>query len=67
MVVEGRRPVLAVEAKWSDAEVDRSLRYLKMRFPDLPAWQVSATGAKDYQSPDGIRVAPALTLLRTLV
>ncbi len=67
VVVEGRRPVLAVEAKWSDAEVDRSLRYLKARFPDLPTWQVSATGTKDFQSPEGVRVAPALTLLRTLV
>jgi hypothetical protein len=67
VAVEGRRPVLFVEAKWGDAEADRSLRYLKARFPDVPAWQVSATGTKDYQTPEGIRVAPALTLLRTLV
>jgi hypothetical protein len=43
--------------------VDRSLRYLKARFPDAHAWQVSAVGTKDYQTPDGIRVAPALKLL----
>lgn len=67
VAVEGRRPVLFVEAKWGEAEVDRSLRYLKARFPDVPAWQLSATGTKDYQTPEGIRVAPALTLLRTLV
>ncbi|MCM2257640.1 MAG: ATP-binding protein [Vicinamibacteria bacterium] len=67
VVVEGRRPVLAVEAKWGDAESDRSLRYFKARFPDTVAWQVSATGTKDFQSPEGIRVAPALALLRTLV
>jgi transcription elongation factor GreB len=30
------------------------------------AWQIHATGAKDYQTPDGIRIAPALELLRTL-
>jgi hypothetical protein len=46
--------------------VDRGLRYLKAKFPDVEAWQVSATGAKDFVSPDGIRVAPALTLLREL-
>jgi len=41
--------------------------YLKARFPEADAWQLSAVGAKDYQAPDGIRVAPALRLLATLV
>jgi predicted AAA+ superfamily ATPase len=67
VVVEGRRPLLLVECKWADAEPDRSLRYLKARFPGAAAWQLSATGSKDYVTPQGIRVAPALTLLETLV
>jgi hypothetical protein len=67
VITEGRRPRLLVECKWADVEVDRSLRYLKTRFPDAHAWQVSAIGIKDYQTPDGIRVAPALTLLGHLV
>ena len=67
VVVEGRHPRLLVECKWGDAEVDRSLRYLKARFPEADAWQISATGTKDYRSPDGVRVAPAVRLLRTLV
>jgi predicted AAA+ superfamily ATPase len=67
IVVERRRPVLMVEAKWGDADLDRSLRLLKARFKDCPAWQVHAAGKKDYRSPDGIRVAPALELLATLV
>jgi len=67
VVVEGRRPLQLVEAKLSDAPVDRGLRYLKARFPACDAWQVSAAGSKDYLSPDGIRVAPAVELLRTLV
>ena len=67
VVVEGRRPVLLVECKWGDAAVDRSLHYLKARFPEAAAWQVSATGHKDYVTPDGTRVAPALELLRTLI
>jgi uncharacterized protein len=67
VVSEGRRPARLVECKWGDAEVDRSLRYLKERFPEAEAWQVSAVGRRDYRTPDGIRVAPALTLLRTLV
>jgi hypothetical protein len=56
-----------VECKWSDTEVNRSLRYPKARFPDCEAWQVSAVGTKDYITPEGIRVAPAMELLRRLV
>jgi hypothetical protein len=67
VVVEGRNPVLFVEAKRSDQDVDRGLRYLHARFPKVDAWQISETGTKDYVTPDGIRVAPALTFLRDLV
>jgi uncharacterized protein len=67
VVVEDRKPRLLVECKWEDAEPDRGLRYLKARFPQAQAWQLSAVGSKDYQTREGIRVAPALALLRTLV
>lgn len=66
VVVEGRQPRLLVECKWGDAAADRSLHYLKARFPAAEAWQVSATATKDYRTPDGIRVAPALRLLAGL-
>ena len=59
--------VAAHLSKWGDGEVERSLRYLKQRFPEADAWQVSAVGRSDHRTPDGIRVAPALALLRTLV
>lgn len=67
VVTERRRPVLMVECKAADAPLDRSLRYLKTRFPDCPAWQLSARGTRDYQTPEGIRVAPGLALLGQLV
>ena len=67
VVVERSAPRLLVECKWADTEVDRGLRYLRERFPDAAAWQVSATGRKDFLTPGGIRVAPAVTFLRTLV
>ena len=67
VVVERRTPLLCVECKWADVAVDKSLRYFKVRFPDCDAWQISATGSNDYVDRHGIRVAPALTLLRTLV
>jgi predicted AAA+ superfamily ATPase len=67
VVVERRQPLLLVECKWGDVEPDRSLRYLKARFPGADAWQISAVGRKDFVTPDGIRVAPALKLLASLV
>lgn len=67
MVIEGNTPVLIVECKWGDAEIDRSLKYLKAKFPQAAAWQLSAVGRKDYVSGEGIRVAPALALLREWV
>jgi hypothetical protein len=67
VVVERRMPQLFVECKWAAAEVDRGLRYLKVRFPKCEAWQVSAVGTKDYVTPGGIRVAPAMRLLSRLV
>ncbi len=54
VLVDRRRPVLCVECKWADTSVDKSLRYFKVRFPDCDAWQISATGTKDFVNPDGI-------------
>ena len=56
-----------VECKWEDAEASSSLRYLRQRFPSVPAWQISAVGKKDFETADGIRVAPGVVLLRQLV
>jgi len=67
VVVERGQPLTLVECKWSDAPVDRGLRYLKRKYPDCSAWQISATGAKDFLTPDGIRVCPAGVLLADLV
>lgn len=67
VVIEDRKPTHMVECKWSDAPVGKGLAYLKARFPDAQAWQISASGVKDFVTPVGIRVSPALTLLRSLV
>ena len=67
IVTDRRQPVLSVECKWADGRLDKSLRYFKVRFPDCEAWRVSATGTKDFVTPEGIRVAPALELLGRLV
>lgn len=67
VVTERRKPVLIVECKVNDVPVDSSVRYLKAKFPGCDAWQIHAEGAKDYQTPEGIRVAPAVALLGTLI
>jgi len=67
VVSERNKPFLLIECKWGDAPIDKGLRYLKAKFPAASAWQISATGTKDYQSAEGIRVAHALTLLSSLV
>jgi predicted AAA+ superfamily ATPase len=67
VVCERRKPKWIVECKWGDADIEKGLRYFKARFPTVEAWQISATGTKDYLSPEGIRVAPAVTFLRDLV
>lgn len=66
VALERGKPVLFVECKSSDREVSPALKYLKARFPGTDAWQISATGQKDYVSREGIRVAPAIDLLSTL-
>lgn len=67
VVSEGRRPLRFIEAKWDDAPVSPALAYLKKKFPDAEALQLSAVGRKDFLSAEGIRVLPALTFLRGLV
>lgn len=67
VVTERTQPILMVECKWSDGPVGRGLFYLRERFRDAAMWQISATGTKDYETAEGIRVAPALALLEDLI
>jgi predicted AAA+ superfamily ATPase len=67
VVTENRWPTILVECKWADDEVSKSLRYLKNKFPNAEAWQIHATGKKDYETEEGIRVTPALELFKNLV
>ena len=66
VVLEDRRPLMLVECKPADRDIDRGLRYLKIRFPDADAYQIALSGQRDYVSPQGIRGMPAQDFLRTL-
>lgn len=67
IILHHDHPILMVECKWNDDDVSPALIYLKNRYPDCDAWQISAMGKKDYITPTGIRVAPARLLLKDLV
>ena len=67
VIVENRQPIRFIECKWGDENVHPALRYANERFPKADFWQITAAGAKDFQTTDGIRVCPALSLLRQLM
>ncbi len=67
VVVSGRQPLMLIECKWNDAPISAALKYLKTRFPDCQAWQISAIGNKDYLGDLGIRVCPAREFLAGLI
>jgi predicted AAA+ superfamily ATPase len=67
LLLEDGVPFEAIECKLADGPVNPALRYLRQRFEELDAYQISAFGEKDYETPDGIRVCPALAYLEQLV
>ena len=67
VVVEGRRPLLFLECKLRDRDMDRGLRYLNARFPAAKAIQIALSGRADFVTREGIRAMPALDFLRRLV
>jgi predicted AAA+ superfamily ATPase len=67
VIVENSKPVRMIECKWSDEDISPGLKYMKVRFPECEAYQISAAGIKDYSSPEGIRVCNAVKFLPTLI
>jgi predicted AAA+ superfamily ATPase len=67
IVTRAKKLTLMVECKWNDDDVSPGLRYLKTRFPQAEAWQISAVGKKDFLDKQGIRVCNATTFLAGLV
>jgi len=65
VITEDNCPLLFIESKISDGPITKGLKYLKERFSQAEAWQISLRGQKDYQC-DDIRVVPATVFLKTL-
>ena len=67
VLLDDGKPFEVVECKLADAPISPALRYFVERFDGCEAWQISATGVKEFQTPEGIRACPALDYLRRLV
>jgi uncharacterized protein len=67
VITKNKKPIKIIECKWNDDDISLSLQYLKSKFPDVEAWQISALGKKDYLSKQGIRICPATQFLQLLV
>jgi predicted AAA+ superfamily ATPase len=67
VITENLDPIYLIEVKWKDAAISGGLKYLKERFPNAEAYQVSAYGEKDYLTTAGIRVMPAIPFLSRFV
>jgi predicted AAA+ superfamily ATPase len=64
VIVEDQKPTHFIECKWSDSEISPHLKYLCARFKGAQGYQITASGARDYVSAEGIRVMPALEFFK---
>ena len=67
VILDAGKPVRFIECKTSERPMNRALRYLKVRFPEIEAVQIELKGTTDTVTRDGIRVMPAPAFLATLV
>ncbi len=67
VITRSKKVSIIIECKWNDDDISKSVRYLKNKFPEADAWQLSAIGKKDFWDPQGIRVCPAREFLATLI
>lgn len=67
VIMEEGRPIHFVECKKSRKYANRALRYLKQRFPDVAATQISIEEEGDEIDKDGIRYQSAGKFLGSLI
>lgn len=59
VVSDSNRPIMFVECKAGDKNVDKNLSYLKRKFPEVPAVQVVNLDNVDFINRDKVRVCSA--------
>jgi len=67
VLMDGKNPLHFIECKTSSRDVSQSLRYLKIRFPDVKATQIVMDKNIDLVTKDDIRLCAAHLFLKDLV
>lgn len=67
VLCEGATPTHFIECKLGEESVGKNLRFIKNKFSKAEVMQISLHGEKDYVTPEGIRVMPAVGFLAELV
>lgn len=67
IVVEEKKPILAVECKRSDMKVSSSIQYFKNKFKSCECIQLVLDCEKPYITPDGIKVESSLLFLSRFI
>lgn len=67
VIMEDAKPLQFIECKWSDAEMSKSLKYMKNKFKSCLFYQLYFEGQREYISKEGITVMPALKFLKNFI
>ena len=67
VLMEDEVPVKFIECKLSKKEISPSLRYLKVRFPEVEATQVVMEKGVDLVTKDGVHLRSAHSFLNNLI
>ncbi len=67
VIMEDGKPLQFIECKTARRGRNRSLKYLKQRFPQTEALQIDLTGKEDVLDKENIRILPAIKFLGQLV
>ncbi len=63
VIIENNKPIHLIEAKLSDSDTTKGMKYLKSRYQNVRATQVHLEGKKDFVSKEGIEHMPAYKFL----
>jgi predicted AAA+ superfamily ATPase len=66
VVVEDKKPKIFIECKWDQSTISPHLKYLKKKFPEIPAYQLTFHSQKDFLTSEGIRLVDAFKGLREI-
>ncbi len=66
VITKNKKPTHLIECKLKGKEVSPALKYLKIRFPEAEAFQISLYREDNFVNKDGIHVCPAYDFLLNL-